>query len=168
MSRKVLIVTSIDGAENCARMMAEQLDAEIEVATSRRAGLQALRQAAFEVVVVEESLVEADPMWADLLWGQAGLAMPLQVNFAISGAARLTREVRAALVRRDGEQALARRAAAAEIENDLKSSVTGLMLQSELALREPVGSAALEPKLRHLVQLASTLRERLRHSAAAA
>ena len=155
----------MDGAENCARTMAAQLGTEVEVATSRRAGLQALRHEVYMVVVVEESLVEADPVWADLLWSQAGLAMPVQVNFAIAGAARLTREVKAAMQRRDGEQALARRAAAAEIENELKSSVTGLMLESELALREPAGSAMLEPKLRHLVELAGTLRERLRSSA---
>ena len=54
-----------------------------------------------------------------------------------------------------------------EIENELKSSVTGLMLESELALREASGPAAidvprLDAKLRHLVELAGTLRARLR------
>jgi hypothetical protein len=88
--------------------------------------------------------------------------MPVQVNFAISGCSRLGREVKAALLRRDGEQAVARRAAVTEIENDLKSAVTGLLLESQLALREPAIPAALEPKLRHLVELAGALRERLR------
>ena len=162
MSRDVLIVSTIDGAENCARAIAAQVGARVEVAGTRRAALAVLRSSSFGVVVVEESLAESDPEWADQVWELAGLAMPVQVNFAISGCARLGREVKAALMRKDGEQAVARRAAATEIENDLRSSVTGLLLESELALREPAIPASLEPKLRHLVQLAGELRDRLR------
>ena len=157
-----MIVSAMEGAENCARSIAARVGANVEVATTRRAALQALRHAEFGVVVVEEGLSEGDPEWADQLWDLAGLAMPVQVNFGISGCARLGREVKAALLRRDGEQAVARRAAVTEVENDLKSSVTGLLLETELALREPSISSALEPKLRHLVVLAGALRERLR------
>jgi len=152
----------MDGAENCAMAIADRVGSNVEVASNRRAGLAALRRSEFGVVVVEESLAESDPEWAEQVWELAGLAMPVQVNFAISGCARLGREVKAALLRKDGEQAVARRAAVKEIENDLKSTVTGLLLESELALREPAIPAALEPKLRHLVELAGALRERLR------
>ncbi len=168
MSRNVLIIAAIAGAENCGRVIAEQLGVQVEVATSRRTGLQALRHSQYGVIVVEESLAEADPVWADLVWKHAGLAMPVQVNFGISGSTRLAREVRAALSRRDGEHAIARRAASVEIENELKSSVTGLMLESELALREaagPINVQRLDAKLRHLVELAGTLRTRLRTNA---
>jgi DNA-binding NtrC family response regulator len=125
MSRDVLIISTMDGAENCARLIAEQVGAKVEVASSRRAGLALLRQRNFGVVVVEESLAEADPEWADHVWEQAGLAMPVQLNFAIAGCARLGREVKAAMLRSQGEKAVARRAAAWEIENDLKSSAAG-------------------------------------------
>ena len=165
MSRNVLIIAAIAGAVNCGRSIAEQLGIDVEVATSRRAGLQALRTGVYGVVVVEESLAEADPVWADLIWKTAGLAMPVQVNFGISGSARLAREVKAALYRRDGEHAIARQAAAVELENELKSSVTGLMLESELALREAGASLSLDAKLRHLVELAGNLRNRLRDTA---
>jgi hypothetical protein len=159
------MISTMDGAEHCAQWIAGQLGSHVEVAATRRAGLAALRRSEFGVVVVEESLAEADPDWADQVWGLAGLAMPVQVNFAISGCARLSREVKAALMRRDGEQAVARRAAVTEIENDLKSAVTGLLLESQLALREPAIPPSLEPKLRHLVELAGALRERLRGTA---
>ncbi len=84
------------------------------------------------------------------------------MNFAISGCARLVREVRAALARREQEKAVAMRAAASAMESELKSVVTGILLQSELALREPAVSPHLEAKLRNLVGLAGDLRERLR------
>ncbi len=152
----------MDGAANCALAIGTQIGAKVEVAATKKAGLAALRRAEFGVVVVEESLAEADPSWADQIWELAGRAVPVQVNFAISGCMRVGREVKSALLRREGEQAVARRAAVTEVENDLKSSVTGLLLESELALREPAVPASLEPKLRHLVELAGALRERLR------
>ena len=165
-TRDVLLITSINGAEHCAATIAEIVASRVEVAQTRRAGLTALRRMQFAVVIVEEGLVESDAEWADQIWETAGLALPLQFNFSISGCARLAREVKSALARRQGELTVARREAATEIENELKSSVTGMLLQSELALREPTVSKTLEPKLRHLVELAGSIRERLRREAA--
>ena len=162
MNRDVLIVSTMEGAESCARAIAEQTGVRVQVAATRRAALVMLRQQEFGVVVVAENLVEGDPVWADQVWCLAGLALPVQINFALSGSARLVREVKSALARRDGERALALRTATAELENELKSSVTGLLLESELVLREPMTPASLQPKLRHLVELAGVLRERLR------
>jgi hypothetical protein len=96
-----------------------------------------------------------------LLWKNAGLAIPLQINFAISGTNRLIREVRAALQRREHEQALAMRAATSAIENELRDTVTGLLLHSQLALAEPILSAPLTAKLQIVAELAANLRTRL-------
>jgi signal transduction histidine kinase len=165
MMKDVLLIARLEGLENCARALEQQIDGLVEIAPGAREGLSALRRREFGVVVVEESLAESDPPWADLLWSQLGFALPLQVNFAISGSARLGREVKAALARRDSEQAVARRAVATEIEDELKSSLTGLLLQSELALREPAVPRSLEPKLRHMVELAGAIRDQLRRRA---
>jgi hypothetical protein len=159
-SRDVLVITGIEGAENLGAMLADQVGARVEIATNRRAGLLCVRRGEFGVVVVEESLVEADPDWADQLWASTGVAIPLLANFSIKGGARLGREVKSALGRLAAERVVARRAVASEMENELKSSLTGLLLQSELALREPANSPALAPKLQKLVELASSLRER--------
>jgi signal transduction histidine kinase len=168
MVRDVLLIAGLDGLENCARVLEQQVGARVEIAQSRREGLEALRRRDYGVVVVEESLTESDPAWADQVWDHTGFAVPLRVNFAILGAARLAREVKAALARRDGEQSVARKAVASEIEDELKSSLTGLLLQSELALRDPGVTPALEPKLRHMVELSGQIRERLRQKATGA
>ena len=65
------------------------------------------------------------------------MAVPVQINFAFHGGSRLAREVKAAIGRREQQQVLALRAAASLLENELKSTVTGLLLQSQLALAEP-------------------------------
>jgi len=161
MSKSVLMVTSMADAEGCAAAIERQLGLSVEVAGTRRAALTALRRGEFSVVVLEETMAVADPQGADLLWQQAGTAVPVQVNFAIASCARLVREVRAALARREQEKTLAMRAASSAVGSELKSVVTGILLQSELALREPMVPPKLQEKLRHLVELAGNLRERL-------
>ncbi len=160
-----LMISSMPGAENCAALIARQLGLEVEVVATRRLGMAALRRQEYAVLIVEESLAEADPQGADLLWQSAGSAVAVQINFAISGCARLVREVRSALSRRELEQATAMRAAAMRMESEFKSTVTGLLLESQLALTEPSISPQLTVKLQHLVELAASLRDRLRPQA---
>lgn len=157
-----LMISSMAGAENCAALMTRQLGIRVEVVTTRRLGLAALRRQEYAVLILEESVAEADPQGADLLWQNAGLAVAVQVNFAISGCARLVREVRSALARREQQEGAAMRAATIRIESELKSTVTGLLLQSQLALAEPSLSPQLTAKLKQMVELAGSLRERLR------
>jgi len=157
----ILIVTGIEGARNCAAVVAAQLGMEVEVAEGRKAALAALRRREFLAVLVDETMAECDPAAAEALWEHSGLAIPLQINFALSGAARLIREIRAALHRREREQALARRAAAAAIENELKSTVAGLLLHSQLALNGAEMTAPAAEKMRVVADLADSLRQQL-------
>lgn len=164
-SGRALMISSMAGAENCGALITRELGLAVEVVANRRMGLAALRREEFAVLIMEESMAEADPQGADLLWQSAGAAVAVQVNFAISGCARLVREVRAALTRRELEQTTAMRAATSRMESELKSTVTGLLLESQLALAEPSISPQLTAKLRHLVELAGSLRDRLRPNA---
>jgi hypothetical protein len=165
VNQTVLMITSIAGAENCAASLARQLGFAVEIASSRKAGLASLRRREYSCVIVDENIAEADPDGAELLWKHSGLAVPMQINFAIAGSARLAREVRGALARREQEQALAMRAAACSMESELKSTVTGLLLQSQLALADPQVTPQLSVKLKMMFELAGTLRERLERSA---
>jgi DNA-binding NtrC family response regulator len=157
----ILIVTGIEGARNCAAVVSTQLGMEVEVAEGRKAALAALRRREYAAVVVDETMAECDPSAAEAVWERAGLAIPLQINFALSGAARLIREIRAALHRREREQMLARRAASAAIENELKTTVAGLLLHSQLALSGSEASSPVSDKLRMVADLAGSLRQQL-------
>lgn len=157
----ILMVTGIEGARNCADVISAQLGMEVEVAEGRRAALAALRRREFAAVVVDETLAECDPAAAEAIWEHAGLAIPVQINFALSGAARLVREIRAALRRREREQMLARRAAAEAIETELKSTVAGLLLHSQLALSGGEVPSPVAERLRVVADLAGSLRQRL-------
>ncbi|MGH9561312.1 MAG: hypothetical protein ACRD3S_07645 [Terracidiphilus sp.] len=157
----ILMVTGIEGARNCADALGNQLGMDVEVAQGRKAALAALRHRAYQAVVIDETLAECDPAAAEKICEEAGLAIPMQINFAISGAARLVREIRAALNRREREQMLARRAAAAAVENELKSTVAGLLLHSQMALNGAGVPAAIAERLRTVADLAGSLRRQL-------
>jgi len=134
---------------------------EVEVADGRKAALAALRRREFLAVAVGDTMAECDPAAAEAIWERAGLAIPLQINFALSGAARLIREIRSALHRREREQALARRAATAAIETELKSTVAGLLLHSQLALSGADIPSPVAERLRMVADLAGNLRQQL-------
>jgi len=157
----ILIVTGIEGATNCAAAVSAQLKIEVEAVQGRKAALAALRRREYDAVVVDETMAECDPAAVEAIWSRAGLAIPLQINFALSGAARLVREIRAALHRREREQTLAHRAATAAIENELKTTIAGLLLQSQLALSVSDVSSPIADKLRMVAELACNLRQQL-------
>jgi hypothetical protein len=157
----ILIVTGFEGARNCATVVGAQLSMEVEVAEGRKAALAALRRREFSAVVVDETMAECDPAGAEAVWERAGLAIPLQINFALAGSARLVREIRAALHRREREQSLARKAATAAIETELKTTVAGLLLHSQLALNGNEIPSPIADKLRVVADLAGSLRQQL-------
>jgi hypothetical protein len=157
----ILIVSGIEGVRNCAEVVSKQLGMKVEFASGRRGAVDALRHGSFAVVIVDETVAECDPKAAEAIWEGSGLAIPMQINFALAGAARIIREIRAALQRRQREQAAARMAAREDIGIELKNTVTGLLLQSQLALAEDGLPRPVAQKLRIVEDLAGKLRTQL-------
>jgi hypothetical protein len=158
---RVLVVSSLSGAENCAAAIMQQLGVDAEVVAGRREALDALRFGSYDALIVDDALAEGDPRGAELLWKMAGLAIPMQVNFALTGPTRLVRDLRAALMRREQEQDAAQRAAVRAVETELRNTVSGLVLHTQLALRESPPNPQLEQRLRLMAELAGSLKQRL-------
>jgi hypothetical protein len=160
MSPFVLLIAPEATARPIADALRADLRAEVETTPSRRSALASLRRREFEVVLLDESLASAEPAAADLLYQSAGVTPIVELNFAISSASRIVRQTRAALARRSQETIRARAAAAVSLQGELNAALSGILLESEMALRDASPDQA--PRLRHLVQLAGDLRERLR------
>ena len=161
LQKRILLVSSLSGAQQCATAIMQQLGMDVEIAAGRPEAVTALRVGQFDAVIVEDSLAEGDPRGAELLWKMAGFAIPMQVNFAVTGSTRLIRDLRAALARREHEQVAAKRAAMVAVENELRTTVSGLVLHTQLALQENPASPTLEKRLRLMAELAGTLKKRL-------
>jgi len=93
-----------------------------------------------------------------------GTAIPVHVNFAISGKDRVVRELRAALHRHKKEVLLVRQEVQQTLRNELKSTVTALLLSCEMALMVPNLPSAAEIKMRAVRDLAQEVRGKLEES----
>jgi hypothetical protein len=142
-----------------ANALRRALDAEVDLHSTAQAGTSALRHRSYTLVLLDETIASADPEATERLY--ADLKAPLlELNFALSSAPRIVRQARAALVRRTRDIALAQTAAASLLHNELNQTLSGLLLESELALRH--ATPEQEPRLREVVQMAQSLRDRLR------
>ena len=159
--QRVLVVSTLSGAKECAAAIMQQMGLDVDVVPGRREGLESLRTGAYAAVIVEDALAESDPRGAEVLWKMAALAIPMQVNFAVTGTTRLVRDLRAALARREQEQGAAQRAALRAIESELRNTVSGLLLHTQLALRDSPPSPQLEQRLRLMAELAGNLKQKL-------
>jgi hypothetical protein len=100
------------------------------------------------------------------------MAVPVFVNFGISGVERILRELRAALSRRGLETVLARHSARQALRDELKDDVTVLLLSCGMLLEEPNLSDSARMRLQQVEGLAKHISEKLamtheEHAAAA-
>jgi signal transduction histidine kinase len=160
MSHTILLIASQAAAEPVAEMLRCELDFAVEIAASRRAGLSALRRAGYALVVLDESLATSRPEIVDLIYQNALGAPVVELPLALTTMTRILRQARAAMARAAHDREQARLVATAALQSELNASLTGLLLESQLALRN--ADPELAPKLRHLVELAGDLRNRLR------
>jgi hypothetical protein len=157
----ILLITPFAKAQQCADAIQEATGEVVQVASSLRQAVVSLRNQEFAAVVMDQLSLEAEPEECDLLMEHLETAIPVNVNFAISGPERVIRELRAALRRRKKESLLARQWAEEALRNDLKGTVTALLLSCEMALEAPSLPAPAEAKMRTAHELARELRNKL-------
>lgn len=156
----ILLIAPETMGDPVAAALSQSLDLAVEQVNNRRSALARIRRHEYTLILMDETIATSDPEATDQLY-QAAVATPvLEINFVLSNALRISRQVRSALTRRAQDRAQAHTAVASRLNSELNSTLTGLLLESELALRN--ATPELQPKLRHVVELASGLRERLR------
>lgn len=163
----LLMVTPLEGVETTAAALAERLGLAVDVASTRAAALRLLNRRTYIAVVLDQMLADSDPEGAGLIWKNLGLAIPIQIGFAVAGAERVEREVRAALARRQRETQAATAAATAALDAEIKNAVTAMLLESQLALTRTEVPPEIAERLRTLAAIAGRLRERLAGAPAA-
>ena len=112
MEKTVLMVTAMDGAENLARTLSREVGAIVEIARSRRAALARLRRDPVSAGLLDTALPDAEMTTSEMIWQNAGAAIPLEVGLVNFGAAGVVRLLRNVLEGRAQAEALGRREAA--------------------------------------------------------
>lgn len=162
MEKTVLIVTATEGAENLARAISREADAIVEIARSRRAALARLRRGPVTALLLDSALSDAEVTTSDIVWQNADGAVPLEIPLASLGAMGIVRLLQSVLEGRRQAETEGRKQAAAAVAEELQSTLTSLLLESDLLLRDKALTPNLAEKARVVKELADTLRVRLR------
>ena len=157
----IIIASASVNAPDCALALEKSTGQPCVYSSTLRECVHKLQTQDFAAVVLDQVLVDSSPGSMNMLWKHAGGAVIVTVNFAINGADRVVREAHAALRRSEVERATARAAAEARLRNELTGAVTGILLSSELALKQPELPALVASKLRSVRDLAMQMKERL-------
>ena len=157
----ILLVSASRNVGECISSIEKELGEGSEYVSTLAQAAAKLRSGEYTAIVLDQSLLDANAAAADSLWKNVGTAIPVFVNFAISGCSRVVQDLRAALNRRQKEQLLATRAAQAVLRNELTGAVAGILLSSELALAQPAIPSAVADKLRSVHELALEIKARL-------
>ncbi len=157
---RVLLFAAPASVARVAAFLAGELNAYIVTATHHRQCQDYLQQTSFTLVVIEEAIALENESSLQAIYDLAAEAFVLEVNFGIANALRLIRQLRGAIARRESDYKSARRAAMLSLQRELSATVSGLLLESQLALR--TAGPGLAPTLEHLVTLAEALSEQLR------
>ena len=164
----ILVVTPNLQANQCAEALGQATSEEIVLVESLCQAVTLLRAESYLAVVLDQYVLETEPDETETMMRHLGTAIPLQVNLAITGVARLAREVRAAVQRRRHEEVAARRAALNTLHCELNGTVTALLLSCELALGAPGLSGAAAESLQSAHELVKKLRSQLESATATA
>jgi hypothetical protein len=157
----ILLITPSARAQDCAKALHEATAEVTEVADTLRQALTHLRAQEFSAVVIDQSFLETEPDESETVLEHLSMAIPVHINFAISGMERLIREIRAALHRRKKEAVLARQGAQQALRSELKGTVTALLLSCEMALQAPNLETSAEGKMRAVYKFAQEMRAKL-------
>jgi hypothetical protein len=157
----ILLVTTSARAQECAQAIQQVTTEPVQVASTLRQAAENLREQSYVAIILDQSMVEAEPDECDVVLQHTSAAALLQINFAISGIERLIRELRVALNRRKREAAAARREAEQVLRSELKGTITALLLSCEMALGTPNLPSTAEGKLRAVYDLAREIRTKI-------
>ncbi len=157
----ILLVTTSSRAKECAAALEQGTGHKTHVASSVPQAVSKMQAAEYEGLAIDQSLLESDFRALDTLLNRCGMAIPLYVNLALHSTERVVREAQVALRRTEQEKLMATRTAERVLRNQLSSQLTGILLNSELALRQKSISAEVAQNIRSVRELAEKMRSQL-------
>jgi hypothetical protein len=154
----LLVLTPFAKARDCAQAIQQVTCEETHVAATSSQALAQLRAREYVAVLIDQAFLETEPVESDMVLEHIGTAVPIHVNFAINGTDRVVRELRAALRRHKKQVLLMRQEVQQALRNELKDTITALLLSCEMALQVPDLQSAAEGRMRTVHELAQEMR----------
>ena len=164
----LVLITASPRGQECATALQHATGERVSVVSnpprtnSESADLAMLPNAA-RAIVIDEAFLDLWPGSEDELLVFAEEVPAIFVNMAISGISRIVQSVRHSLQRYDREQLSATLAAESMLRSELTGSVTGILLNAQLALQTPSLPENAAMNMREVYSLALNLKARLQH-----
>lgn len=153
----LLVITPSGKAQACAETIQEVTSEETHVAATLSQAMAQLRAREYVAVLIDHAFLETEPIESDLVLEHIGTAVPVHVNFAINGMDRVARELRAALRRHTKQVLLVRQEVRQALRNELKGTITALLLSCEMALQVPDLQSGAANRMRTVHELAQEI-----------
>ncbi|HLH08662.1 MAG TPA: hypothetical protein VKW78_15595 [Terriglobales bacterium] len=161
MQGMILIVTPSTSGPQCAELIGKALNQPAKLVTSLRQAIASIRNEEYRVVVMDEDLFETSPTTAAGITELSEGAVMVFLNFGIASSDRVVREVKAAICRRERDEATARHSAALQLQGELGNDLTGILVSAQAALKVPDLPPAVQERLSKLYEIARKLQLRL-------
>src|SRR5438270_9482149 len=139
----ILLVTKSNLAESCAMQLESAMNEDVQTASSLIRARTLFRTGRFRAIVLDECLLQTDPAVAESLLDSCRGACSIFVNMAISGIDRIIRQVKTAARHEEQLQRQAQILATIALKNELKDTMTGLLLALDLACSRQSSDASL-------------------------
>jgi hypothetical protein len=134
---------------------------EIHLVVTSSQALAQLRAREYVAVLIDEAFLETEPVESDMVLEHIGTAVPAHLTFAISNLDRVGREFRAALHRHKKQVLMVRHEVQQTLPNELKSTITALLLSCEMALQVSDVQSEAKSRMRAIHELAQEVRLKL-------
>jgi DNA-binding NtrC family response regulator len=157
----ILLVTPSARGQQCVDTLKGATGVETVWAQNLQEASSRLREQTFSAVVIDQFLLDTEPEESGNTIEHLGTAFPVYINFAVTNLERLVRDVRSALHRRKREETAARRVVSEQMRNEMRDTITALLLSCELAMGVPDVPVTAAEKIRSIDNLARELRLRL-------
>ena len=157
----ILLVTTSSRGKEYAAALERGTGHKTHVAGAVPQAIAKFEAADYDLLAMDQSLLEADLRAMDTLLNRCGTAIPVYVNLALHSSERIVREVQVALRRAQQEKLAAERVAGKVLGSELRGELTGILLNSELALRHTGLAPEIAEKINSVRELAEKMRSRL-------
>src|SRR3954468_24904216 len=157
----ILFISPYQNAIDCATLIERATHEQVRTVDSIRLALAELRAHEFSAVIADENLLECSPGSAEALVQRMESAIPIFLDMACMRVERIAKFVELAVRRRELQYKAVRERAIAELQSELKSEVTGLLISSEIAMKAPSVSPQLSERLSAVLESAKRIRAKL-------
>jgi hypothetical protein len=157
----ILLLSAVNKANDCAHALEQATHEPVELCTTIEAGIRKLQQQEFSAVVLDELVLASEVDQGEAIYKHLGSTLLVSTNFAITGIDRVVAEFRSVSQRRNRDLLAAKKHAAQVLVQELKDTLTALLLSCEIALRVPQLPLEAEQKMQEVEALAKQLSKNL-------